>query len=251
MDAARTLLRMDRHWEEHAEEWAAWARTPDHDSFWHFNGEAFLSLLPSAARRTLDLGCGEGRLTRELKRLGHSVVGIDAAPSMVRLAQAEDPDGDYVVADAAQLPFPDASFDLVVAFMSLMDVDDLQGAVSESARVLEPGGILALAVTHPVNDAGTFESQEADSPFVIDGSYFGKRRWEDRTERAGLRMHFMGWAYPLEAYARALEQSGLLIEAIREPVPSEELSDRLPGYQRWRRVPLFLHVRAVRLSNSG
>jgi hypothetical protein len=57
-------------------------------------------------------------------------------------------------------------------------------------------------------------------------------------------MHFMGWAYPLEAYARALGQSGLLIEAIREPVPSEELSDRLPGYQRWRRVPLFLHMRA-------
>lgn len=240
-----TLWLMDRHWEGHAEEWAAWARKPDHDSFWHFNGEVFISLLPSPGR-TLDLGCGEGRLARELKTRGYTVVGIDAAPSSIRLAQAEDPDGDYVVADAAELPFPDASFDLVVAFMSLMDVDDLQGAVSESARVLEPGGILAMAVTHPINDAGTFESREADSPFVIEASYFGKRPWEDRTERDGLRMHFKGWAYPLEAYASALEQSGLLIEAIREPVPSEELADRLPGYQRWRRVPLFLHLRAVK-----
>jgi len=237
---------MDEHWEEHAEEWTAWARTPDHDSFWHFNGEAFMSLLPPDSQRTLDLGCGEGRLTRELKRLGHSVVGIDAAPSLIRLAQAEDPEDKYLVADAAQLPFADGSFEVVVAFMSLMDVDDLPGAVTESARVLQPGGRFAMAVTHPINDAGRFESQEPDARFVIDGTYFGKRRWEDRVERDGLRMHFLGWAYPLEAYAAALEQNGLLIEAIREPAPSAALARRLPGYDRWRRVPLFLHLRAVR-----
>lgn len=242
----RPLTPMGEHWEEHAEEWAAWAREPDHDSFWHFNGQAFLSLLPAAPQRVLDLGCGEGRLSRELKRLGHSVVGIDAAPTMVRLAREQDPEGDYRVADAAELPFPDNSFEVVAAFMALMDVDDMSGAVSESARVLQSGGHLVMAVSHPINDAGRFESQAADARFLIEGSYFGKRRWEDRVERDGFRMHFLGWAYPLATYAAALEQAGLLIEAIREPVPPEALAARLPGYHRWRRVPLFLHIRALK-----
>ena len=235
-----------RHWEEQAEAWAAWARAPDHDSFWHFNGQAFLSLLPPAPLSTLDLGCGEGRLTRELTRLGYTTVGIDAAPSLIRLAQAEAPQGSYLVADAARLPFANGTFDLVVAFMSLMDVDDLPAAVSESARVLKRGGWLVLAVTHPLNDAGAFESNEPDAPFVIRGSYFGRRRFEERVERDGLGMHFRGWADPLETYTSALERNGLLIEAIREPVPSEELVERMPGYWRWRRVPLFLHVRALK-----
>ena len=58
------------------------------------------------------------------------------------------------MADAADLPFPDEAFDLVVAYNVLMDVDDLQATVTEIARVLEPGGVLAAGVTHPIADAG-------------------------------------------------------------------------------------------------
>ena len=55
---------------------------------------------------------------------------------MIRYAREADPDGDYRVADAASLPFDDAEFDLVTAFMSLHDIDDFEAALREIGRVL-------------------------------------------------------------------------------------------------------------------
>ena len=77
-----------------------------------------------------------------------------ASPTMVPAAREADPSIDVHLADAAELPFPDAPADLVVAFMSLQDVTDAAGAIREAARVLEPGGHLCLAVVHPLGSAG-------------------------------------------------------------------------------------------------
>ena len=81
-------------------------------------------------------------------------------------------------------------------------------------------------------------SREPDAPFVIEGSYFGRRRFERTFERDGLEMTFHGWAYPLEDYTRALEDAGLRIEAMREPVGTPEPDER------WSRLPMFLMFRA-------
>jgi hypothetical protein len=89
---------------------------------------------------------------------------------------------------------------------------------------------------------GRFDSSAEDATFVVTGTYFGRRRFEVTDARDGLTMRFRGWSYGLEDYARALEQAGFLIEIIREPVPDT----RAPHLLRWRRVPLFLHIRAVR-----
>src|ERR671925_919435 len=123
-------------WEENAADWVRWAREPGHDSYWRFHREGFLDLVPPPGQLTLDVGCGEGRVTRDLRELGHETVGVDSSASMVEAAREADPGGEYVVADAAALPFPDEHADLVVAFMSLMDVDDMPGAAGEFARVL-------------------------------------------------------------------------------------------------------------------
>src|SRR5438270_281522 len=106
-------------WEANAGDWIAWARRETHDSYWRFNRDAFLDLVPAPGRRTLDLGCGEGRLSRDLKRLGHDVVGIDGSATMLAAANAADPAIETHLANAAALPFDDQAFDLVVAFMSL------------------------------------------------------------------------------------------------------------------------------------
>jgi SAM-dependent methyltransferase len=135
-------------WEAHAADWIRWAREPGHDSYWRFHRDAFLPLIPVAPRRLLDLGCGEGRLTRDLRAIGHDVGGVDASPSMVGAARAADPAGTYLVADAGNLPFPDAEFDDVVTFMSFHDMDDLSAAVAEATRVIAPQGHLCVAVVH-------------------------------------------------------------------------------------------------------
>jgi ubiquinone/menaquinone biosynthesis C-methylase UbiE len=79
---------------------------------------------------------------------------LDSSAALIRLAKEADPGGEYVVGDAASLPLPDASFDLVVAFNSLMDLDDMPASVQEAARVLENGGRFCVCITHPMRDAG-------------------------------------------------------------------------------------------------
>jgi len=232
-------------WEDHADEFIAWARKPDHDSYWRFHRDQFLELVPPPGRQTLDLGCGEGRLSRDLKTLGHKVVAIDVSPTMVAACAEADPELEVHLADAAALPFEDWTFDLVVAFMSLQDVDDLERAVLEVARVLEPGGRFCVALVHPMNSAGRFESDEPDSPFTIAGSYLERSYYADNVIRDGLKMTFVSAHRPLEAYIGALADAGLLVERLREPdVPEHAIT--APRGRRWQRIPLFLHVRALK-----
>jgi SAM-dependent methyltransferase len=232
----RTTFNAD--WEREALNWAAWARTPGHDSYWHYR-DRFFALLPPPRRATLDLGCGEGRVARDLRSRGHRVTCVDASPTLLGLARDADPEGEYLLADAAALPFPDASFDLVVTYNSLIDIQDMPGAVREAARVLERGGRVCACVLHPLADAGAWESREPDARFVVSDTYFGRRRFEGTFERDGLTITFRSWCYPLEAYARAFEDAGLLIEALREPP-----DPRAPT--RWERLPNFLYLRAVK-----
>jgi SAM-dependent methyltransferase len=228
------------HWIEEAERWTAWARTPGHDAYWFYR-HAFFELVPPPGRATLEVGCGEGRVTRDLAARGHRVTALDVVPQLVELARAEDPESTYVVGDAASLPFDDGHFDLVVAYNSLMDVDDMPAAVAETARVLEPGGRLCACITHPVMDAGRWQGEA----LVIEGSYLDTRRYEGTFGRDGLEVTFRGWCYPLEAYAKALEDAGFVIEALREPLPA---SDAPPDYDHHLRIPVFLMLRALKPS---
>lgn len=193
----------------------------------------------------MDIGCGEGRLSRDLKRLGHRVVAIDASPTLVSAARDADPSMEIRLADAAALPIGDASADLAVAFMSLHDIDAMPAALREAARILEPGGRLCLAIVHPINSAGHFADGIADAPFVIKGDYLGAFPYVDTVERDGLTMTFSSRHLPLESYFIALEESGFLIEALREPrVPDHAVTSEAD--RRWQRLPLFLHLRARR-----
>jgi len=230
-------------WERHASDWIAWARHPDLDSYWRFNRDVFLEIVPPPGRRTLDLGCGEGRLSRDLKALGHDVVGVDLSPTMVAAASEADPSIEVHEADAANLPLPDASFDCVVAFMSLQDVAELGAAVAEAARVLEPAGTLCIAIVHPLNSAGEFQGEESHCPFVIGGSYIAHSYYADEIERDGLELTLVSAHRPLQAYTDALADAGFVIERLREPpVPDHAIAAERS--RRWTRVPLFLYVRA-------
>lgn len=234
------------HWRAEAENWVRWARTPNHDGYWAYREAFFDEFVPLPSERALDIGCGEGRTTRDLTTRGHRVSAIDASATLVRYARDADPISHYMVADAASLPFHGESFDMAIAYNSLMDVDDMPRSVKEAARVLRGGGRLCVCVTHPMADAGKFGQRSADAPFVIDGSYLEQRSLIERFERAGLVMRFSSWCYPLQEYARAFESAGLLIETLREPVPDESFVQDDPAEARWQRIPAFLFLRLVK-----
>jgi ubiquinone/menaquinone biosynthesis C-methylase UbiE len=77
-------------------------------------------LPPLAGQRILDAGCGAGRATEWLTQQGAAPVGIDASAQMVRRARERFPGNSFVLANLAKpLPLEDASFDLVVASLSM------------------------------------------------------------------------------------------------------------------------------------
>src|SRR5438105_2784283 len=94
----------------------------------------------------LDAGCGTGFLSLELAARGHRVTGIDFAPAMLaearRKAAAQSRAVRFEEADAEQLPFPEASFDLVMSRHVLWTLPNPEMAIDEWIRVLRPGGRL-------------------------------------------------------------------------------------------------------------
>lgn len=203
-------------WEQHAAEWIAWARTSEHDGFWDGTWPALRQLLPApTAGAVLDLGCGEGRAGRELLKLGYRVIGTDRSSTLTRAAAASCQAMPVVLADAAALPFADHSSDLVVACMSLLDIDDFPGAVHEIGRVLRPGGQLCMAVVHPFISAQDEQTMHSAS-LRVSQPYLQPRRYVDRIERDGLGMTFSSMHRPLSAYTSALFANGMVLSALTE-----------------------------------
>lgn len=104
---------------------------------------------PGVEERCLDIGCGTGRLAREMGRRSSEAIGIDAAGAMVERAtqRARALGLDNVTfreALATRLPFPDASFDVVTSSNLLLHLPEPGPVLVEAARVLRPGGRLGL-----------------------------------------------------------------------------------------------------------
>lgn len=234
------------HWEANAARWIAWVREPNHDAYWYYR-DAFRAFVPSPGRSTLEIGCGEGRISRDLTKLGHRVTATDITPALVAATQAAGSADRYVVADAAALPFDNDEFDRVVAYNVFMDVPDMPAAIAEAARVLDPAGSLTLSIVHPFMDRGAFVDDSPDAAFQIEGTYYGRQHFAGTESRAGHVMHFAGWSHPLQDYAAALETVGLAITAIREPRPQIPAQAGTSLHQ-WRRFPLFLWVNATPLT---
>ena len=147
-----------------------------------------LRTLPRALARSpvnaLDVGCGEGRFCRMLRGHGVAATGLDPTPALISTAFARDADGTYVEGVAERLPFADAALDLIVSYLSLIDIPDIQAAIPEMALVLKPGSTLLIA------NLNSFNTACGDTGWV--------------KNRAGQRVH-----YPIDNY---LEERAMWIE---------------------------------------
>jgi SAM-dependent methyltransferase len=181
-----------------------------------------LAFIGRGEGEALDVGWGEGRVSRVLRDCGYCVTATDPVEAFIGAAEQAGSADAYKVAAVANLPFADDTFDLAIAYNVLMDIEDVPTALREIGRVLRPSGTLVISIVHPFADRGRFAGAEPDAPFVLHNSYFGRKRFEVVEERNGLQMHFAGWSQPLENYMLALEGVGFAVSALREPIPDAQ-----------------------------
>ncbi len=101
------------------------------------------SMLQSKSGKALDLGCGTGNYTLELKKRGFDVIGLDASEGMLQVARSKGLN--CIKGDAYSLPFPDRSFDLVLSVTMFEFIYEPERVVAEINRVLKPGGEVLIA----------------------------------------------------------------------------------------------------------
>ena len=121
------------------------------DEAWQLAVDALVREGHIAGKRVLDVGCGTGRLCAALEALGSRAAGVDASAEMLAVARSRLPEGTVLEqARAESLPFGDASFDRVTMQLSV-HLLDRPTAFAETARVLAPGGRIAICTFDPTS----------------------------------------------------------------------------------------------------
>ena len=235
-------------WEQHSPWWIA-GFTDGADPEYV---EQILPLAASAlagATAVLDIGCGEGQISRMIAGLGAEVVGIDPTRNQIDVAAARGGGPAYVRADAGHLPFAVGSFDGAIACLVFEHIDDVDGAISEVARVLRPGGRFAFFLNHPLLQtpgSGWIDDHVLDPPeqYWRIGCYLEEADTVEPVER-DVYIRFLH--RPLSRYVNALAANGLVIERMIEPAPPAGFLALAPEYVHARTIPrlMYLHLRRV------
>lgn len=168
-------------------------------------------------QRVLDVGAGTGNATLPAAATGADVVGTDIAPELMavgeRAAQEQGLDIAWQVADARRLPFPDASFDVVLSVLGAMFAPDHEATARELLRVCRPGGMIAMANWTPDGEVGRYFAilnRYAPAPPGPRPTAWGEPEYVTRllapaavtTRRSHVRLVFTGTPAEVVAYYR-------------------------------------------------
>lgn len=240
---------MENGWQSSADAWVA--EMGDRGDF----GRRYVLdpvMLPRAIarspRKALDVGCGEGRFCRMLRSQRIDAIGVDPTPALIAAARARDIQGAYVEGSAERLPFRDGLFDLVVSYLSLIDIPDVEAAIPEMARVLRPGGTLLIANLTSFNTAGAEGGWVKDETgrrlyYPIDHYLQPRSVW---MEYRGIRV--VNHHRPLSTYVQALLRANLVMTHFDEPAPGDDApASRARGYVR---APWFLVMEWLKPGSS-
>jgi SAM-dependent methyltransferase len=205
----------------------------------------------AGARSVLDVGCGEGQISRLAASLDgvERIVGVDPTWAQITVAQARAGGPAYARGEASSLPFADNAFDAVVACLVFEHIVAVDAAIAEVARVLRPGGRFAFFLNHPLlqtPNSGWIDDQILDPPeqYWRIGDYL----IEDENLEEVEKDVFIPFIHrPLSRYVNALADNGLLVERMDEPAPPPGFLERASEYGAAATIPrlMLLRVRAL------
>jgi SAM-dependent methyltransferase len=209
-------------------------------------------ILPLVARhlegshRVLDVGCGEGQVSRRLASAGAQVIGLDPTAAQLEVARERGGGPTYLRARSEALPCRNGSFDTVLVCLALEHVDAFEDAINEVARVLEPGGRFVLLLAHPLLQApgsAWIDDRILGEMYWRVGAYLTEERKFDEVA-PGVDLLFVH--RPLSRYVHAMGRAGLLIDDMVEEAPPARLIAEIWGFPEAATIPRVLLVSAIR-----
>ncbi|MDQ3643262.1 MAG: class I SAM-dependent methyltransferase, partial [Actinomycetota bacterium] len=203
------------------------------------------------ARCVLDVGMGEGQLSRTATSAGCAVVvGVDPSRAQLDVARRRGGGPAYSRAEAAHLPLASETFDAVVACLVFEHIDAVDEAIAEVARVLAPGGRFLFFLNHPLLQApgsGWIDDQIIDEQYWRIGPYLR----EDTSLEEVEKDVFLPFVHrPLSRYVNAMAENGLLVTRMEEPPPPPGFMARAEEYRDADTIPRLLFMRAEKLPAS-
>lgn len=225
-DAADDEVRFN--WNRNAERWDSLYNEDGDQNRRYMSDEPMLAMLGEVcALDLLDVGSGNGYLSRKLAKRGARVTGVELADRFLEMAREHErarPLGvSYYHGSISAMDFlPENTFDKAVSNYVLMDVPDYKGALSEVWRVLRPGGIFVVVISHPCFSSGSggWYIPAPDTPrredwyaLQVDG-YFHRGpilvQW-------GIFDPVLSFHRPLRDYWQAFTETGFSVEGFEEP----------------------------------
>lgn len=232
-------------WDESAEAWAAFVDGTDSNREFVLDPVMLERCGDVRGLRVLDVGCGEGRFCRKLYELGAHTVGLDPTVALLALARSRHPEGEYVEGVAEALPFEDGAFDIVVSYVTLLDMPDYRRAIAEMVRVLKPGGkILAANLNSVSSTAIRGWNKGPDDELLhmpVDNYTF---EWGAIVGWRGISI--VNYHRPISDYMDAFLSHGLRLTAYLEPIPTPQSIDEHPRLAEYLRVRHFLVLEWVK-----
>jgi SAM-dependent methyltransferase len=233
------MFEMDNGWQASANAWIT--DIGEHGDFgrrYVLDPVMLQRALVRAPKAALDVGCGEGRFCRMLKQHGIEVTGVDPTHELIEAARARDTDSVYLDGSAERLPFSNNTFDLVVSYLSLIDIPNIEEAIQEMARVLVPGGALLIANLNAFNtacvDTGWIKDSAGRRLYYPIDRYLEERSMWVAYRGIRIRNHHR----PMSTYMRILLDARLRLSYFNEPLPSDDAP--FEKAENYRRVPWFL-----------
>lgn len=257
-------------WDEASEAWTSFVREGKDHYRDHLNNPATFKLIEDIeGKRVLDLACGEGYNTRILAEKGAKVTGIDISRKMIELAREKEAAQNlgitYITSDAAHMEdLPNNHFDLVTCFMSLQDIEHLEDAVSEVARVLKKNGRFIFSIPHPCfvklmkdrkqwrwrNKSAAYAEEEKE---LEKGTYSSDVRYKIHWTMERLTQHFKTVSFhrTISDYSRALFQNGFQISRLVEPKPTTAAVLKHPALEEVLETPQSIIFEAVKTQKGA
>lgn len=248
-------------WEALADGWAERVRTGTDFARSYILDPAHLAVLGDVAgQRILDAGCGEGRFSRMLAERQATVTGIDYSHRMIELAreaEEREPLGiDYHQADMAELTrFEAGTFEVSIAYLSLLDASRYEEALAAVSRVLVPGGRFVFSLVHPCffppgSDweprlPGIVPIRDADRLYRKVDNYRPAREMRFRMWPTA-PVETINYHRPLSDYAHACRDAGLLIRDIVEPAADDAVVEKIDFLRGDFRAPSFIIFNCVK-----